>query len=215
MNTLKSEVYSAVSTQRISFCRIAAATVATLLLAACRSAAVAGPEPGAASAPPAVATAARTAWVYHAGVFNWGGDYSFAATVDYADTSGEPLGGRYDIAVKTTGRWGGFQPFAGGKVPQWNFNDRGFTYLAFAFKPTVANQTAQVFFTKVGDRPTGRTVNLFSGQYGPAPQAGVWATYRIPLAELGVENTNVYKFAIQDQTGLRANTFYLNDIRFE
>ena len=190
-------------------CPILATVAAALALAACESAAVAAPEAAASAGPPA------PAWVYHHGVFNWGGDYSFAARVNYADTAGQPAGGHYDIAVTTTAQWGGFQPFAGGKVPQWSFNARGFTYLVFAFKPTVDHQTAQVYFTKVGDVSTGVTVNPFSGQYGPQPQAGVWGTYRIPLAELGVQNTSVYKFAIQDQTGLKSNTFYLDDIGFE
>ena len=153
--------------------------------------------------------------MYYNGVFNWGGDYSFAAVPNYQDTSGGPLEGPYDIAVTVTSPWGGFLPYAGGTVPLWNFNDAGYTYLTLAFKPTIANQKAQVYFVKVGDIPVGVTVNLFSGQYGPAPQPGVWGTYKIPLADLGVLNTSVYKFAVQDQTGLSNYVFYLDNIGFE
>jgi hypothetical protein len=82
-------------------------------------------------------------------------------------------------------------------------------------KPTVANQAAQVYFVKVGDIPVGVVVNPFNGKYGPAPQAGVWGTYKIPLSDLGVQGTSVYKFAIQDQTGASRNTFYLDNIGFQ
>ncbi len=154
-------------------------------------------------------------WVYYNGVYNWGGDYSYEATPNYKDTSGDPLEGPYDIAVTITSPWGGFLPYAGGTVPLWNFNDAGRTYLTFAFKPTIANQKAQVYFVKVGDVPVGIDINLFSGEYGPAPQPGVWATYKIPLSQLGVLNTSVYKFAIQDMTGSAGHVFYLDNIGFE
>jgi hypothetical protein len=152
--------------------------------------------------------AAHTFWVYHDGHFHWPGDYSFAAKADYSDKEGGPLSGRYDIKVVVTGKWGGFLPFA----TNWDFDLSGYEYLTFAFKPTVPNQTAQVFFEKVGDVPTGKAVNPF--QYGPAPVVGQWATYKIPLSELGVSAIHIYKFAIQDQTGLPNNLFYLDDIGF-
>jgi L,D-peptidoglycan transpeptidase YkuD (ErfK/YbiS/YcfS/YnhG family) len=154
-------------------------------------------------------------WIYYNGVFNWGGDYSYVATINYNDTAGGPLSGPHDIAVTLTGAYGAWQPYAGGTVPLWNFNDSGYTYLTFAFKPTVNNQQAQIYFMKVGDIPVGIDIDPFNGQYGPAPKAGVWATYKIPLKDLGVFNTSVYKFAIQDQTGLGHNTFYLDNVGFE
>lgn len=153
-------------------------------------------------------------WVYYDGTFNWGGDYSFAATANYQDTAGGPLTGNYDIAVTVTSAYGGFLPFAGRTVPLWNFVDNAYSYLTFAIKPSVANQTLQVYFVKVGDVPVGIDVNPFNGQYGPPPQVGVWTTYKIPLSDLGVPNTSVYKFAIQDMTGLSHNVFYLDNIGF-
>lgn len=156
-----------------------------------------------------------TFWVYRNGVFNWGGDYSFAASANYHDTSGGPAGGTSDIAVTITSAYGGYLPFAGGTVPLWNFDDSPYNYLTFAIKPTVANQALQVYFVKVGDIPVGVVVNPFNGKYGPtAPQPGVWSTYRIPLSDLGVQNTSVYKFALQDQTGLGHNVFYVDNIGF-
>jgi hypothetical protein len=152
-------------------------------------------------------------WVYHNGVMSWGGDYSFGGVaINYEDTQGRPLSGPFDISVSLHGQWGGFLPFAGGTVPLWAFDDSPYTYLTFAFKPTRANQTAQVFFVKVGDIPVGIVVNPF--KYGPAPIPGVWGTYKIPLKDLGVLRTKVYKFAVQDQTGSSDNVFYLDDIGF-
>jgi len=190
-----------------------------------RSFSVALSAPGGAAAlgSPATATVvisagaavSGTAWVYYDGVFNWGGDYSYSATINYNDTSGGPLTGAHDIAVTLTGAYGAWQPYAGGKVPMWNFVDTGHTYLTFAIKPTVANQTAQIYFTRIGDVAIGIDVDPFSGKYGPPPQAGIWSTYKIPLADLGVADTSVYKFAIQDQTGVANNVFYLDNVGFQ
>jgi hypothetical protein len=87
-----------------------------------------------------------------------------------------------------------------------------YTYLQFALKPTVANQKAQVYFMLVGDKPVGVGVDPF--KYGPAPVMGRWGVYTIPLGDIGVAKTKIYKFAIQDQTGLSNNVFYVDDVAF-
>jgi hypothetical protein len=150
------------------------------------------------------------AWVYHKGTFYWPGDYSFAAKPFYADGASGGVSGSKPIRVDVTSPWGGFLPFA----RNWDFDSRPYAFLTFAFKPTVANQTAQVYFVKVGDIPVGVVVNPFNGQYGPAPRVGVWGTYKIPMSDLGVLGKSIYKFAIQDQTGLPHNVFFLDDIGF-
>ena len=60
------------------------------------------------------------------------------------------------------------------------------------------------------DKFRGRDVR----KYGPAPVAGKWNVYTIPLADIGVAKTKIYKFAIQDQTGLASNVFYVDDVAF-
>jgi hypothetical protein len=147
--------------------------------------------------------------VYYNGVFDWPGDYSFVASPNYADTRGGPLSGPHDIKVTLTGAWGGWLPYA----LNWNFNSAGYTKLTFALKPTVANQKWNVYFVKVGDIPVG--IYLDVSKYGPAPVAGKWATYTVPLSALGVLNTSIYKFCIQDQTGLSSNTWYVDNVGFE
>jgi len=147
--------------------------------------------------------------VYYDGVFKWPGDYSFVATPDYQDTSGEPLSGPYDIKVTITSAWGGWLPYA----LNWNFNSAPYTKLTFALKPTVENQQWNVYFVKVGDVPVG--IYIDPTQYGPAPVVGQWATYTIPLSVLGVQGDPIYKFCIHDETGLSNNVWYVDNVGFE
>ncbi len=173
------------------------------------------PAPGAPPAPapavPAAPTAgAGTFWVYANGLFDWPGDYSFAATVDYTDTSGQPLSGAYDIKVTLNAVWGGWLPYA----QNYDFNSKPYTKLTFALKPTVSAQQWDVYFVGVGDvsLASGCTQNVLN--YGPAPVVGQWATYTIPLSALCVAGTSIYKFAIQDQTGLSSNVWYVDNVGF-
>ncbi|MGA2189123.1 MAG: hypothetical protein ABSH33_11350, partial [Steroidobacteraceae bacterium] len=158
--------------------------------------------------PPPPPPPAGTSWVYYNGVFDWPGDYSYVASPNYADTSGDPLSGPYDIKVTLEGAYGGWLPYA----KNWDFNSTGYTKLTFALKPTVNNQVWWVYFVKVGDVPVG--IYLDVSKYGPAPVAGQWATYTVPLADLGVLGTDIYKFCIQDQTGLSNNSWYADNVGF-
>jgi hypothetical protein len=155
-----------------------------------------------------VRATAAPSWVYHKGTFYWPGDYSFSAKALYADKTGQALNGSNTIKVMISGPWGGFLPYA----RNWDFDARPYAYLTFSLKPTVPDQRLQVYFQKVGDVPVGKVVNPLD--YGPAPVVGQWSTYKIPLSDLGVSGIHIYKFAIQDQTGLDTNSFYLDDIGF-
>lgn len=157
--------------------------------------------------PPVVAA---TAWGYHAGVFSWAGDYSYAAKINYADTVGNP-GGK-DVAVTLTSSWGAWQPFM---AANWKYSTTGYTKLTFSLKPMQPGQRWNVFFVGVGDvaLPAGCGKDVL--KYGPAPVVGQWATYTVPLADLCVGGgIDVYKFDIQDQTGQLQNTWYVNDVGF-
>src|SRR5262249_49010443 len=57
---------------------------------------------------PAPQPTAGTYWVYHDGVFNWPGDWSWAGRANYKDTAGLPRSGPYDIAFTLLGQWGGW-----------------------------------------------------------------------------------------------------------
>lgn len=171
----------------------------------------------------AVATAANSAdgasfVVYANGNFKWPGDYSYAAKVNYKDTAGKPETGTYDLSVSLTSAWGAWQPFG----PNWNFDITPYKFLQFDLKPTADGQKWDCFALMVGDKNivdvSGKQVAVDINQYGPAPQAGVWATYKIPLAAIMTHKGELlkamYKFDIHDQTGSPSNVFYVNNVKF-
>jgi hypothetical protein len=161
-----------------------------------------------AAASPTPPTTSGTSWIYYNGAFDWPGDWPFSANTDYTDTSGGPLSGSSDLKITLTGAFGGWIPWA----QNFDFNSVGYTKLTFALKPTIANQTWSIAFVKVGDVPVGITLNV--ANYGPAPVAGQWGTYTIPLSDLGVLGTSIYKFVLQDQTGQSNNTWYVDNVGF-
>lgn len=162
--------------------------------------------------PPPVVTSAF--WVYQNGTMNWGGDYSYALVVNYQDTTGASTGA-FDIKATLTSAWGGFLPYAGGTVPQWNMDVSKYTKLTFDSKATVAGQKWNVYFVKVGDvaLPSGCSAAV------SATSVGVWETHVLTLSSMCVGaglagGTSIYKFAIQDQTGLAVNSWFLNNVGF-
>lgn len=153
-----------------------------------------------------------TSWGYYNGQMNWAGDFSYSAKINYLDTSAAPLSGKADIAVTLTGQWGAWQPYMSAS---FSYPTTGYTSLTFALKPTVSGQKWNVYFTGVGDVALPSTCGQNVLSYGPAPVVGKWATYTVPLSALCVAGKNVYKFAIQDQTGLSKNTFYVDNVGFQ
>lgn len=129
--------------------------------------------------------------VYYGGSMNWGGDYSYSASPNYYDTAGIPESGAYDIAVSVTGSYGGFQPYAGHTVPQWDLEAGSFAYLSMDLKPSANSQTwrlSMVSRLPQGDVFPWAGVNI--NNYGPTPVPGVWATYKVPLSALSVGKTS-------------------------
>jgi hypothetical protein len=168
------------------------------------------PGPGAASMTDHPAAAARAFWVYRDGAFNWEGDYSWLAQINYHDTDGHPVEHRYDIAVKIFGKWGGFQPFAPGK----RFDVRPYKFLVYSVKPTAPDQVFGTGFAAIYDAPDGKQVVVSGPPYGPKPVAGQWATYKIPLSEFALDNPMIQKFTIADGTGLTSNLYYVDNVGF-
>jgi hypothetical protein len=149
------------------------------------------------------------AWVYEDGVFGWIDD-SFCAQADYQDTDGGPEEGPYDVAVHIQCAYGGWQPY----VKSTAFDVTGYRYLIFDLKPTTLTQQWSVAMGPVGDGGLGPDVVL-NINYGPASTPGVWGHYVMPLSVLGVaSDAGVLMFAIQDQTGLGQNLFYVDNVGF-
>jgi hypothetical protein len=135
-----------------------------------------------------------TFWVYHRGTFNWMGDFSYPGggiKIDYADKAGAPQLGPVDISVSSTAAHAGFQPYAGNKTTVWDMEGGAFGYLSMDLKPTAEGQDWSLFiFSRIppGDSAPWSSATL--SKYGPAPVAGQWATYKIPLSVLTIGFTN-------------------------
>ncbi|MGO9934434.1 MAG: hypothetical protein ACLPV8_21820 [Steroidobacteraceae bacterium] len=187
---------------------------ATFTVAATYSDGTTGP----ASAPSnAVATSAGTVnstspRVYANGEFYWTGDYSFGASVAYTDTTGNPSA-QYDVKFCTPSQ-GGWQPYA----PNATYDLTPYRFMYIDLKPTVAGKTWDLQFVKIRDVPVGVTILIdATGTYGPAPRAGVWATYKIPLSALGVGPglvSPIFKFTLHDHANVGANCWYAQNIYF-
>jgi hypothetical protein len=187
-----------------------------LCLAGCATAGQAAPTPDGKPAPDATALHANSGpgvppfWVYRNGEFNWEGDYSWEALIDYHDKAGASADHKYVIAVKIVGKWGGFQPFAPGK----RFDVRPYKYLVYALKPTLPDQVFATGFEAINDVADGNVVTVSGPPYGPVPVAGQWATYKVPLSAFALTNSYIQKFAIADGTGHPANLFYVDNVGF-
>jgi hypothetical protein len=133
-----------------------------------------------------------SAYLYQNGLSNAGdGNLNYGGlTANWADTTGDPQGGTYDIAATYPG---GFQPVADAMLsPEWNIEVGAFNYYVIDINPgSDATWTESglgiTTYTRlpIGDNGhwQGSGVNVFS--YGPAPVANTWATYKIPLSVLG------------------------------
>jgi hypothetical protein len=162
-------------------------------------------------------SAASIFWIYKDGKYAWPGDYSYQASVDYKDKKGKPEGETYDIAVTLNGQWGAWQPYATGM----NFDRTGRKNLIFKLKPT-RGLSFSCQFLKVGDKPMrvsasdGSQLSVDISKYGSKPVPGEWGSYSIPLDDLvkdqGTVLQNFYKFAIQNQSGLGDDVYYITDV---
>jgi hypothetical protein len=163
------------------------------------------------------APAGSVFWVYHNGQFNWAGDFSFDATINYKDTAGGPISGPYDIAVSIISAFGAFQPWASGG----QFDTSPYKYLIYSVKPTMPNQIFATGFDADNDVKDGNPLTIAGSvggtpitAYGPTPVVGRWATYKIPLADFAFTNPLILKFTIADGTGYPTNLFYVDDVGF-
>jgi hypothetical protein len=175
-------------------------------------------------AKPPVIPPPSIAWVYHNGAMRWGGDWSFAATPNYKDTTGIPLVGAFDIQIKSA-RWGGWQPFLNANCQSTIslcFNTTAYTYIFFSAKATVSNQAFSVGFMSSGDTPDGLILggngDTQLAQYcsgGNSPAVGTWESCKIPLSAFKLTEAIILKFWISDQTGLASNVWYLDEVGFQ
>jgi hypothetical protein len=182
----------------------------------------------AASSVPAFASSSSgTSWIYKDGVFSWPGDWSGSEVkLNYEDTAGDP--GTKDLAVKVDSPWGLWLPYCpqvgpdiqGYKVPSCNVAP--YTSITMQLKATKAGQKWSLAIFKYNvtngvlkaDTMVGAVYDLTP--YGGNAVVGKFVTYTVPLADMGASGlTTMYKFLLQDQTGLTGQTWYVNNVGFE
>jgi hypothetical protein len=144
-------------------------------------------------------------WMYLNGVKTLAGDFTGANThVDYNHTvTGAQFNGHtQDIQLTTSGtgvQWPYFLPYF---AADYKLPNPGYTKLLISIKPTVSGQVFGMHMERVGDQPLA-SVELMS--YGPASVAGVWASYAIPLKDLGtLGDATLYKLLLQDHSATSA-----------
>ena len=179
--------------------------------------------------PPVVPTppVAGTSWIYRDGVFSWPGDWSGSEIkINYEDTVGSP--GTKDIAVKVQDPWGFWLPYCpkvgptinGYTVPSCDVAH--YTSITMQLKSTIPGQRWSLAIFKYNikngvltdDTLVGTVADL--APYGGKAVVGQFVTYTVPLAALSASGlTTMYKFLLQDQTGLTGQTWYVNNVGFE
>jgi len=136
-------------------------------------------------------SAQMAVWAYHNGKSNWNNsDLSYGSlTSNYSSTAGSPQGGTYDISINFVN--GGFQPAVHQpQAPEWDLEIGAFGYFTVDVNPGSVVKSNNLPWGTVSRVPPGDVygwhpmLNVYD--YGPAPVANKWATYKIPLVDIGM-----------------------------
>lgn len=150
--------------------------------------------------------------VYADGLLYWPGSYSWSLAANYKDMTGVPASGTYCMRCDLQGSFGGWLPYA----LNWDFKTTGYNFLEFDLKASVANQLWDIYGVKVGDIGYGLPecrVTDHGPTPGVSPPVGIWQHYKVPLPLIMTDH-DLYKFAIQDKTGLVTNHWWGNNVQF-
>lgn len=159
-----------------------------------------------AQTPPVVSLPVGVTWMYQGGQKTAWGDFSGSTTNWAYKTSSGLNGATTDIRVS-----------GGCFIPVWASNyqypNPGYSYFLISVKPSSSNPIGIHFEPRIGgDADIYPHITLTDPKYGPAPQAGVWASYKIPLADLGVPpGTPLYKAVLACDGG----TYEFDSIGFQ
>ncbi len=136
-------------------------------------------------------TANYSAYGYQNGYSNWS-EYNFdygGAISTYNSSNGNPLGGVFDLEANMT-NGGGLNPVAAAPMAIIdNLEIGAFNYYTIDINPG-ATAGYSLFLSHVSRLPPGDVYgwnsisNVFA--YGPTPKPNTWATYKIPLVDLGI-----------------------------
>jgi hypothetical protein len=191
------------------------------------SVAISSPTGGATLSNPSTATATLNGsgtsgssggvkWMYLNGVQTLAGDFTGSGeTTNYQNsTTSGYNGGTKDILITSSVPYGYF-------IPYWASNyqlpNPGYTYLLLSIKPSRTGDTFGIHAERDGDSPLPGieliTANVSS--YGPVAVAGQWASYKIPLKDLGVlGDATLYKVVMATHTDA-ADSWELDAIGFQ
>jgi hypothetical protein len=202
----------------------------TTLAAAVAAILAPAPAPVPTPAPPPTGLPTGEALVLSAGALNkafWPGDWSYGGpTLAYGAL--DPTGVR---CLKVTAQMTGIPPGGGGWQPYFvlpgqtaagGLSTALFTHLVVNLKPTRAGQTWLSAVKGAGDVAVPGSVAVNIEAFGPAPQVGVWGTYKIPLGASGYNlgGALIEKFMVQDQmpwtdaATSAGNEYYIGDAYF-
>lgn len=130
-------------------------------------------------------------WVYHNGVFNWGGDFS-VTTQNYTNKTNLLPGSPANISVTANAgvTQPYTQPFSGGTdCPLYACDIGGFSFMQFDIMPD-PRQTS-MFLNIISRLPQGDVFNhaavvISAGKYCGTWTPGVWMHCKVPFNVLGV-----------------------------
>jgi hypothetical protein len=155
-------------------------------------------------------------WMYLNGAKTLAGDFTGsgeATNYENSTTSGYN-GGTKDILITSSVPYGYF-------IPYWASNyqlpNPGYTYLLLSIKPSRTGDTFGIHAERNGDSPLPgiELITAAAASYGPVAVAGQWASYKIPLRDLGVlGDATLYKVVIATHTGA-ADSWELDAIGFQ
>jgi hypothetical protein len=189
------------------------------------SVAISSPTGGATLSNPSTATAtingsgsssSGVKWMYLDGAKTLAGDFTGGGeTTNYQNsTTSGYNGGTMDIRITSSVPWGYF-------IPYWASNyqlpNLGYTYLLLSIKPSITGDTFGIHAERDGDSPLPgiELVTATGNSYGPAAVAGQWASYKIPLKDLGVfGDPTLYKVVMATHTGT-ADSWEMDAIGFQ
>lgn len=157
---------------------------------------------GSSSQPPPVVPTGVT-WMYLNGVKTLAGDFTQGNTsVSYQHaTSAGYNSGTKDILFSATAPMGLYLPYW---AANYQLPNPGWTYLLLSLKPTVTGDTFSLHAERYGDSalPGIELVTASANKYGPAAVGGQWGTYKVPLADLGIQGDKfLYKVVLGTHTG--------------
>jgi hypothetical protein len=155
-------------------------------------------------------------WIYHAGSFNWMGDFSFpggaappkvpdgrAFEIDWFDKSVPALSGPGCIGIVLPGG-GNFAPHA----KTFDVVALGYKYWTIAIRPGFDKPDFTIKFETTNDVVVTKVLSL--NKYGTFTK-GQWTTINIPMADFALQGRTMYKMLLETR---EAGSWHVDNLGF-